>query len=81
MKWQHGGHDLLARTTAKEGPAWFTACNEHGDLHEAKTAKEAEPLGTLAQRPKWCTGRPQARREEGSGEEDGDQEGGARLKK
>ena len=56
VTWQHGGHDLLARTTAKEGPAWYTACNEHGDLREAKTAREAEQVGALAQRSTWCTG-------------------------
>lgn len=46
----------MAKTTAKEGPARYAACNEHGDLKEAKTAREAESLGALAVRRTWCKG-------------------------
>jgi hypothetical protein len=57
VKWQHGGHDLLKKAdAATKGPAWFTACNAHGDLHEAANAKEAEGFGVLKVRATWCKG-------------------------
>lgn len=57
VKWQHGGHDLLQKVDPKvEGPAWYAACNAHGDLHEAKTAREAEQVGALKVRATWCKG-------------------------
>lgn len=57
VKWPHGGHDLLAKADkAGKGPAWYVACNEHGDLHEAKTAREAEQLGAASVRAGWCKG-------------------------
>lgn len=57
VKWQHGGHDLLKKADADvKGPAWFTACNAHGDLHEAANAKEAEGFGVLKVRSTWCKG-------------------------
>jgi hypothetical protein len=57
VKWQHGGHDLLKKAdSAVQGPAWFTACNAHGDLHEAANAKEAEGFGVLKVRSTWCKG-------------------------
>jgi hypothetical protein len=57
VKWQHGGHDLLKKSdAATKGPAWYTACNAHGDLHEAASAKEAEGFGVLKVRSTWCKG-------------------------
>jgi len=57
VKWQHGGHDLLKKADADaKGPAWYTACNAHGDLHEAANAKEAEGFGVLKVRSTWCKG-------------------------
>lgn len=57
-KWTKPGYDLLKRTASAkgDGPAWYVTCNTHGQMTEAKSAKDGDSLGTTKARATWCSG-------------------------
>jgi hypothetical protein len=55
LRWPKPAYDLLKAVAKVEGQApWLVRCNAHGTTTSAQDTRQADSLGTVANRPNWC---------------------------